>query len=109
MALGLLPWVVFSRMGEWNLSASDPEDPKATHTLTARAVVSSERVLFATGGKRADGTRHVPVTPPASGMDVSVVLVLGWEANGRDAVIPAEPIGHLQPARGPPSLATRGQ
>jgi hypothetical protein len=104
-AIAVLPWVALSRMGEWRL-ASSPSLGRddAIQALMSRAVVTSDGVLFSSGGKRADGTRQVSTTPPSSVANLLVPFP-GWDACSWDPDLPAQTIGLHLACRGPPLLA----
>jgi hypothetical protein len=105
-AIAVLPWVALSRMGEWRLASSPSlgRDGDAIQALTSRAIVTSDGVLFSSGGKRADGTRQVSTTPPGSVANLLVPLP-GWNACSWDPDVPAEAIALHLACRGPPLLA----
>jgi hypothetical protein len=106
LALGVLPWAVLSRVGEWRVSIfpSIQGGPDANIAITARASVASDRVLFDKGGKRTDGTRHITATP--SKALASHTLLPSCEPSDRVPFMPMEATSRYHSCRGPPASAT---
>jgi hypothetical protein len=107
LVIAVLPWVALSRVGEWRDSSAPslPRDHRVIESLTSRAIVTPDRVLFSVTGKRADGIRHIFTTPP-NRIATFPLLLLGWEASPWVSIPLKEPHFNHPECRGPPLLAS---
>jgi hypothetical protein len=107
LAIAVLPWIAFSRVGEWGTSSgvSLRREGGAIEALMSRSVLMPDRVLFSATGSRADGTPHISPTQPHA-IAVSALPPPGWELCLRGSVSWTEPTVLHPTCRGPPGLAS---